>query len=257
VLLYRKDLAHHGWNPTVLSGYGGFGRSVTPEFSRNRIFWLENGGVVALAGLRGGGEYGLLWHDSGRLSRKQNAIDDLVAAAKWLVQRKYTRPQKLALHGISNGGLLVGAVLTQQPDLIRAVLCDVPLTDMIRYPRFGMGRLWIPEYGDPARQGDFSWLYAYSPYHHVRYGVRYPAVFLRAAEADTRVDPCHARKMAAILQARTKSGRPVMLRVESRSGHGVGKPHTQLVDELVDQWTFLCDQLGLRVRNSGATTGPR
>jgi prolyl oligopeptidase len=179
------------------------------------------------------------------LAQKQNTFDDFIAAAEWLIGQGYTRPALLAAAGGSNGGLLMGAVLTQRPDLFAAVVVQVPLLDMLRYHQFLIARLWIPEYGSPDDPAQFAWLRAYSPYHHVRDGVEYPAVLLATAESDTRVDPMHARKMAARLQAATGSGRPILLRLEARAGHGAGKPLSKVLDELTDTWTFVFRELGL------------
>ncbi|HEU4699074.1 MAG TPA: prolyl oligopeptidase family serine peptidase [Gemmatimonadales bacterium] len=244
-LVHPRGAPRDGANPVYLTGYGGFNVSMTPGFSRSLLLWLEQGGVVAVPNLRGGGEYGETWHQQGMLARKQNTFDDFVAAAEWLVAEGWTRPERLAAAGGSNGGLLMGAVLTQRPDLFRAVVVQVPLLDMLRYHRFLIARLWIPEYGDPEDAEQFRWLRAYSPYHHVREGVAYPAVLLATAESDTRVDPMHARKMAARLQAATASDRPVLLRLEERAGHGAGKPLAKVLDELTDTWTFVFHELGV------------
>ena len=244
-LVHRKGLKTDGGNPTLLYGYGGFNISETPTFSRGIVLWLERGGVLAEANLRGGGEYGEEWHRAGMLGRKQNVFDDFAAAAEWLIKSRYTRADRLAIMGGSNGGLLVGAALTQRPDLVRAVVCAVPLLDMVRYHRYQIARLWIPEYGSAEDPEQFRWLYAYSPYHHVKPGTPYPAVLITTAASDSRVDPMHARKMAARLQAATSSGQPVLLRSETKAGHGIGKPLTKQIDEATDVWTFLLWQLGL------------
>jgi prolyl oligopeptidase len=246
-LVHGRGLQRNGDAPTYLTGYGGFNISMTPAFSRSLLLWLEHGGVVAIPNLRGGGEYGESWHQDGMLERKQNSFDDFIAAAEWLVRERYTRPERLAAAGGSNGGLLMGAVLTQRPELFGAVVIQVPLLDMLRYHRFLIARLWIPEYGSPDDPDAFRWLRAYSPYHHVRPGTQYPAVLLATAESDTRVDPMHARKMAARLQAATASGRPVLLRLEARAGHGAGKPLTKVLDELTDTWTFVFSEVGVEV----------
>lgn len=242
-LVHRPDLRLDGANPTVLTGYGGFNVSRTPVFDATLPLWLDAGGVYALPNLRGGGEYGEAWHRAGMLDRKQNVFDDFLAAAEWLIANGYTRPERLAISGGSNGGLLVGAALTQRPDLFKAVVCRVPLLDMVRYHHFRVARLWVAEYGSPDDPEQFAWLYAYSPYHRVRAGERYPAVFLLTAEGDSRVDPMHARKMAARLQAASSSGAPVLLRVETAAGHGVGKPRSKVLDELTDVWSFIFWQL--------------
>lgn len=244
-LVRRRDVDANGMRPVFLTGYGGFNISMTPAFSRSMLLWIEAGGVAAIPNLRGGGEYGESWHQDGMLGRKQNTFDDFIAAAEWLVAAGWTSPAHIAAQGGSNGGLLMGAVLTQRPDLFRAVVVQVPLLDMLRYHRFLIARLWIPEYGSADDAEQFAWLSAYSPYHHVKDGAAYPAVLIATAESDTRVDPLHARKMAARLQRATSSGHPVLLRLEARAGHGAGKPLAKLLDELTDTWTFIWHELGL------------
>jgi prolyl oligopeptidase len=179
------------------------------------------------------------------LGKKQNVFDDFIAAAEWLIAEKYTDPTHLVIQGGSNGGLLMGAALTQRPDLFRAVVCQVPLLDMVRYHQFLIAKLWIPEYGSADDAEQFKWLYAYSPYHRVKDGTKYPAVLLATAESDSRVDPLHARKMAARLQAATASTAPVLLRLEPKAGHGAGKPRNKVLDELTDSWSFIFAQLGM------------
>ncbi|MEK6609122.1 MAG: prolyl oligopeptidase family serine peptidase [Myxococcota bacterium] len=244
-LVHKKGLARDGTNPTLLYGYGGFNVSLTPTFSRTMSLFLERGGVYAVPNLRGGGEYGEDWHRAGMLGKKQQVFDDFLAAARWLIDQKITSPERLAISGRSNGGLLVGAAITQAPSLFRAAVCGVPLLDMLRYDRFLLAKLWIAEYGAPGDPEAFEWLRAYSPYHRVADGTPYPAVIFTTAEGDTRVDPMHARKMAARMQAATSSGRPVLLRVERKAGHGAGKPLALQIEELTDEWTFLLWQLGL------------
>ena len=246
-LVHRAGLKRDGDNRVYLTGYGGFNISMTPAFSRSLLLWLERGGVVAIPNIRGGGEYGEDWHQQGMLGRKQNSFDDFIAAAEWLIENRYTTPARLAAAGGSNGGLLMGAMLTQRPELFRAVVVQVPLLDMLRYHRFLIARLWIPEYGSAEDPAQFPWLRAYSPYHHVRDGVAYPAVLLATAESDTRVDPMHARKMAARLQAATSSARPILLRLESRAGHGAGKPLNKVLEELTDTWAFVFSEVGVEV----------
>ncbi len=232
--------------PTALSAYGGFAISSAPAFSPGVVEWCDAGGVYALAGIRGGGEYGEEWHQAGMLHRKQQVFDDFAAAAQWLVDGGRTSPERLAIRGGSNGGLLVGATITQRPDLCRAAVCAVPLLDMLRYHRFLIGALWVPEYGDPDDERDFSALHAYSPYHHVVDGFEYPALLVLTAESDSRVDPMHARKFAARIQAAAAPGSgPALLRVEARAGHGQGKPRWKQADELADSWAFVCWQLGV------------
>jgi prolyl oligopeptidase len=233
--------------PTVLSGYGGFAITSSPGFSPGLVAFCEAGGVYAIAGLRGGGEYGEDWHRAGMLATKQQVFDDFHAAADWLVGQGLTTRDRLAIRGGSNGGLLVGAAVTQRPDLCRAVVCAVPLLDMLRYQLFLIGALWMPEYGDPSRAEEFAVLHAYSPYHHVEEGTAYPATIITTAESDSRVDPLHARKFAAALQAATAAPdeRPILLRIETRAGHGVGKPAWKQADEGADLWAFVFWQLGM------------
>ena len=244
-LAHRKGLPRDGTHPALLTGYGGFDVNMLPAWTPSAIPFLESGGTYALAILRGGGEYGESWHRAGMLANKQNVFDDFIAAASWLVAERVTAADRLAISGGSNGGLLVGAALTQRPELFRAVICGVPLLDMLRYHLFRIAALWIPEYGSPDDPVAARWLAAYSPYQRVRDGVKYPAVFLHAAASDTRVDPMHARKMAARLQAATASGLPVLLEVESQAGHGAGKPLRKVIAQLVDEWSFLFAQLGM------------
>ncbi|MFQ5490274.1 MAG: prolyl oligopeptidase family protein, partial [Phycisphaerae bacterium] len=233
-VVHKKGLRMDGDNPTVLYGYGGFNISLTPRFDVRKIPWLDAGGVYAVANLRGGGEFGKTWHESGRRGRKQNVFDDFIYAAQKLIDLKYTNKQRLGIMGGSNGGLLMGACLTQRPDLFRAVVCAVPLLDMVRYHHFQIARLWIPEYGSADDAEQFKWLYAYSPYHHVKPGTSYPATLMMTAESDSRVQPMHAYKMTAALQAANKGGRPILLRAEKKAGHGVGKPLSMRIDEQVD-----------------------
>ena len=242
-LVSRADLPLDRPRPTLLTGYGGFNVSRTPIFVTALPMWLDAGGVYALPNLRGGGEYGEAWHRAGMLGSKQNVFDDFISAGEWLMSSGISRPDLLAISGGSNGGLLVGAALTQRPDLFRAVVCQVPLLDMLRYQNLRIARLWIPEYGSAEDSTQFEWLFAYSPYHRVRDGERYPATFLLTANGDSRVDPMHARKMAARLQAATASDSPILLRVETAAGHGQGKPRNKLVDEATDIWSFIFNQL--------------
>jgi prolyl oligopeptidase len=244
-LTYKKGVKKDGTNPTLLYGYGGFNISLTPTFATTRFLFLDQGGVLAIANLRGGGEYGEDWHRAGMLDKKQNTFDDFIAAAEWLIANKITNRDKLAIQGGSNGGLLVGAVTTQRPELFKAVVCQVPLLDMIRYHKFLIARLWIPEYGNPDNEADFKWIRAYSPYQHVKNGAVYPAMLITTAASDSRVDPLHARKMAARLQAASVSAAPILLRQETRAGHGAGKPRGLILDEQTDIWSFLFSQLGL------------
>lgn len=244
-LTHKKGLKRDGTNPTLLYGYGGFNISLTPTFSAIRFMFLEKGGVLAIPNLRGGGEYGEEWHRAGMLDKKQNTFDDFIASAEWLIANKVTTKEKLCIQGGSNGGLLVGAALTQRPDLFKAVVCQVPLLDMTRFHRFLIARLWIPEYGDPEKAEDYKWISAYSPYQKVKEGTAYPAVLLTTAASDTRVDPLHARKMAARLQHATGSTAPILLRQEMTAGHGAGKPRGLILDEQTDIWCFLFQQWGI------------
>jgi prolyl oligopeptidase len=246
----KKGLVKNGRNPTLLSGYGGFNVARTPFFNRNvMLLLLEQGGVYVDVQLRGGNEFGEDWHRNGMLEKKQNVFDDFIAAAEHLIAEKYTDAEHLAIQGGSNGGLLMGAALTQRPDLFRAVVCQVPLLDMLRYQNFQIAKLWIPEYGSSDDPQQFEYLHAYSPYHHVKAGTLYPAVLFMTAESDTRVDPMHAVKMAALLQAEATNGRerPILLRVDAKAGHGVGKPIAKLVDDATDVWSFLFWQLGVKL----------
>jgi prolyl oligopeptidase len=249
-VFHKKGLALNGKNPTLLTGYGGFNISLTPSFAGDRYLWLEHGGVFAVANLRGGAEFGEDWHRAGMLEKKQNVFDDFIAAAEYLVAQKYTDKDHLAIRGGSNGGLLMGAAFTQRPDLFRAVVCAVPLLDMLRYQNFQIAKLWIPEYGSADDPKQFDWIYAYSPYHHVKAGTEYPAILFTTADTDTRVDPMHAKKMAALMQAEAANGqsreRPILLRIEPKAGHGAGKPITKQIEELTDVYSFLFWQLGVR-----------
>lgn len=244
-VLSKKGLEPRGDAPTLLYGYGGFDISLSPAYDADLRIWLDKGGVYAIANLRGGGELGREWHAAGRLGKKQNVFDDFIAAGEYLIKSGITNPSKLAIEGGSNGGLLVSACLTQRPDLFRAVICSVPLCDMLRYHRFSIARNWIPEYGSADDREAFAWLRAYSPYHNVKDGEHFPAVLLLTGESDTRVEPMHAYKMAARLQAGTASSSPIYLRVESKAGHGAGKPLTKRIEEEADKWTFLFQQLSV------------
>ena len=249
-VFHKKGLELNGHNPTLLTGYGGFNISLTPNFVGGRYIWLEHGGIFAVANLRGGAEFGEDWHQAGMLQKKQNVFDDFISAAEFLISQKYTDKDHLAIQGGSNGGLLVGAAFTQRPDLYRAVVCQVPLLDMLRYQNFQIAKLWIPEYGSAEDSKQFDWLYAYSPYHHVKPGTQYPAILFMTADTDTRVDPMHAKKMAALMQAEAANGqsreRPILLRIETKAGHGAGKPITKQIEEGTDIYSFLFWQLGVK-----------
>jgi prolyl oligopeptidase len=237
-LVHKKGVEQDGENPTLLYGYGGFNISLTPDFNPSRIPWLERGGIYAIPNLRGGGEYGEAWHQAGMRSNKQNVFDDFIAAAEWLIEEKYTRKEKLAISGRSNGGLLVGAAMTQRPELFAAVLCGVPLLDMVRYHLVGIGKAWIPEYGSPEVKEEFEVLHRYSPYHRVKPGTAYPALLMLSADSDDRVDPMHARKFHAVLEE-AGAREPNLLRIEMNSGHGGADLRKAFVEQTVDELSFL------------------
>jgi prolyl oligopeptidase len=246
-LVHRRDIQRDGSAPTVLHGYGGFRVVMGSRYWPDVPVWLEHGGVFVTACLRGGGEFGMEWHRAGMLERKQNVFDDVIAAAEHLVEIGVTSPEHLGVRGASNGGLLAGAAITQRPDLFRAARSSMPLLDMLRYHRFQIARTWIPEYGSADDPEQFRYLYDYSPYHHVEEGIAYPALLLTCALNDSRVDPMHARKMTARLQAATSGGpdRPILLRAEEDAGHGAGQPLDALVREDTDAWTFFGWALGM------------
>jgi prolyl oligopeptidase len=244
-LVHARGLKADGTRPALLTGYGGFVVNITPTFSPEAILWAEHGGVYAEANLRGGGEFGEAWHKAGMLGNKQNVFDDFISASEWLIQNKYAGPGKLAIAGGSNGGLLVGAALTQRPDLYQAVVCWHPLLDMLRYDKFMEAQFWVSEYGSANDPEQFKWLYAYSPYQHVKSGTSYPAVLFMTGDGDTRVAPLHARKMAALLQASTGSDRPVLLRYEMTAGHSGGRSVTQEIGDTTDRLSFLFWRLGI------------
>jgi prolyl oligopeptidase len=246
----KKGIEKNGKNPTLLTGYGGFNVSMKPTFNRGMYLWMEHGGIYGVANLRGGAEFGEDWHRAGMLEKKQNVFDDCIAAGEYLIAQKYTDHDHLAIYGGSNGGLLMGAMITQRPDLFRAVVCAVPLLDMLRYQNFQIAKLWVPEYGSADDPRQFEWLYAYSPYHHVKPGREYPAILFMTGETDTRVDPMHAKKMAALMQAYAKNGaskdKPILLRIETKAGHGQGKPVAKQIEESTDMYSFLFWQLGVK-----------
>jgi len=255
-LVHRKDLKKHGDNPVLLYGYGGFNINMLPSFRSSIYPWLEAGGVYAVPNLRGGGEYGKDWHEAGRLHRKQNVFDDFHAAAEFLIREGYTRPEKLAIWGGSNGGLLVGVAMTQRPELYGAVVCSVPLLDMVRYHLFGSGQTWVPELGTPEQPEDFRVLHAYSPYHRVKPGVRYPALLMMAADHDDRVDPLHARKFVAAVQ-NAGQGAPVLLRIEANAGHGGADQVAKAIESSVDLYSFLFEVLGVQADSIASPASAR
>jgi prolyl oligopeptidase len=244
-IISKKGVKKDGKNPTLLTGYGGFNISMTPGFSGSRIPWLERGGVYALPNLRGGGEYGEEWHRAGMLLNKQNVFDDFAAAAEYLIKEGWTSAAHLGIQGGSNGGLLVGAALTQRPELFKAVICAVPLLDMLRYHLFGSGKTWVPEYGSAEDPAQFKVLYDYSPYRRaIDVGPRaYPAVLFDSADHDDRVDPMHARKLAAVIQHAQTADAPVLLRIERNAGHGGADMVKAAVERTADQLLFLESQL--------------
>ncbi|RXJ04349.1 S9 family peptidase [Anaerobacillus alkaliphilus] len=242
-LTHQKDIELNGENPVILYGYGGFNISLTPSFNPAILRWLEKGCVYAVANLRGGSEYGEEWHKAGMLENKQNVFDDFIAAGEWLIANQFTKASKLSIMGGSNGGLLVAACMVQRPDLFGAVICRVPVIDMLRYHKFTVGRYWIPEYGNAEKAGDFPFMYAYSPLHNIVEGEKYPPVLIATAESDDRVVPAHAKKFAATLLELADKESTVVLRLEAKAGHGLGKPTSKLIDEWVDFYAFLDREL--------------
>lgn len=243
-LVHKKGLERNGQNPTYLTGYGGFNISRRPGFSSTAVAWVEAGGLYALPNLRGGGEFGEEWHKAGMFGNKQNVFDDFHAAAEWLIENNYTNPSKLAIAGGSNGGLLVGAAFTQRPELFQAVICAVPLLDMVRYHQFLVARFWIPEYGSSEDPEQFKYIYEYSPYHNVRPGTDYPAILFVSGDSDTRVAPLHARKMTALMQAAQGGSRPILLHYDTKGGHsGGGTPTSKRIQDATDNFSFLFSQL--------------
>lgn len=246
-ITHKKGLILDGNNPTLLYAYGGFNISLTPAFSVANMVFLENGGVYCVANLRGGGEYGEDWHKDGMLDKKQNVFNDFISAAEYLVKQKYTRPEKLAIRGGSNGGLLVGACLTQRPDLFRVAIPQVGVLDMLRYHKFTVGWGWAVEYGSSDHEDQFRYLIKYSPLHNIKKGTCYPATLVTTADHDDRVVPAHSFKFAATLQAAQGCNMPVLIRIDSKAGHGAGKPTAKLIDEAADIWSFIFYNMGVRL----------
>ena len=244
-ITHKKGIELDGNNPTYLYAYGGFNISLTPSFSISNLVWLEMGGIYAVPNLRGGGEYGEAWHQAGMKDKKQNVFDDFIAAAEWLIDNRYTSEKKLAIAGGSNGGLLVGACMTQRPDLFAAAIPAVGVLDMLRFHKFTIGWAWCPEYGDPDNEADFKTLYAYSPLHNLKEGTEYPATMITTADHDDRVVPAHSFKFAAALQAAHQGDNPVLIRIETKAGHGAGKPTSKIIEEAADKWAFLVANLGM------------
>jgi len=246
-LSYKKGLKLDGNNPTLLYGYGGFDISMTPGFSISRLTWMNMGGVYAVANLRGGGEYGEAWHEAGMKLHKQNVFDDFIAAAEYLIKNGYTKSSRLAVQGASNGGLLIGAVETQRPDLFGATLPAVGVMDMLRFNQFTAGRYWVDDYGSSANADEFKALYAYSPYHNIKPGTKYPATLVTTADTDDRVVPGHSFKFAAAIQEAQAGTAPVLIRIETRAGHGGGKPTAKIIEETTDEMAFLVKNLGMKL----------
>ena len=245
-IVHKKGLKMDGSNPTLLYGYGGFNISLTPGFSVSRLAWMEMGGIYAVANLRGGGEYGEKWHEAGTKLQKQNVFDDFISAAEYLIAENYTKSDKLAIQGGSNGGLLVGAVLNQRPDLFGAALPAVGVMDMLRYVKFSAGRYWTSDYGSPDVKEEFEALYAYSPIHNIKKGEKFPAVLITTADHDDRVVPAHSFKYAATLQEAQTGNAPVLIRIETKAGHGAGKPTAKIIEEQADIYGFLMKNLGMK-----------
>ena len=240
--------------PTLLYGYGGFDISITPSFSATRMAWLEAGGAFALANIRGGGEYGKEWHDGGRRENKQNSFDDFIAAGEFLKAEGITTPDGLAIQGGSNGGLLVGAVVNQRPDLVNAAHAAVGVMDMLRFDRWTAGRYWVDDYGYPDREKDWKLLRSYSPYHNIQSGTEYPAILVTTADTDDRVVPAHSFKYAAALQAADLGDKPQIIRIETRAGHGSGKPTDKAIEEGADVLSFLAKYTGLDLPEEATAT---
>jgi prolyl oligopeptidase len=246
-IAHKKGIELDGANPTMLYGYGGFNISLTPSFSITRLAWMEMGGVYAIANLRGGGEYGEEWHQAGTRLQKQNVFDDFIAAAEYLIAERYTNPEKLAIFGGSNGGLLVGAVTNQRPDLFAAAIPAVGVMDMLRFHEFTAGRFWVDDYGSSENPEEFKALLAYSPYHNIRKGIEYPAVMATTADTDDRVVPGHSFKYAAALQEAQAGAAPILIRIETRAGHGAGVPTEKVIEQYADRWAFLYRNLDMRL----------
>jgi prolyl oligopeptidase len=251
-ITYKKPLKLTGDNSTLLYGYGGFNIAITPGFSVKNLGWLDMGGVYAVANIRGGGEYGKEWHEAGMKLNKQNCFDDFIAAGEWLIENKYTRTDKLAIHGGSNGGLLVGAVVNQRPDLFGAALPAVGVMDMLRFSKFTIGWAWVSDYGTPDNEDEFKALYAYSPYHNLKPGTSYPAIMITTADTDDRVVPAHSFKYAARLQEMQSGPAPTLIRIQTKAGHGAGKPTSMQIEEVADMWAFLVKVLNMKADLPGA-----
>jgi prolyl oligopeptidase len=249
-IVHKKGVAYDGTAPTYLYAYGGFNISLTPQFSVPLIAWLERGGVYAQPNLRGGGEYGEDWHSAGMLEKKQNVFDDFAAAAEYLIKTKVTSTPRLAIGGGSNGGLLVGASLTQRPDLFGAGVAMVGVMDMLRFHKFTIGHAWVPEYGSADDAAQYAVLKKYSPLHNLKAGTQYPATLITTADHDDRVVPAHSFKFAAAMQEAQGGEAPVLIRIDVKAGHGAGKPTSKMIEEAADRWSFLLVALGVEQLNA-------
>jgi prolyl oligopeptidase len=247
-IVYKEGLKRNGKNPTLLYGYGGFNISVTPSFSISNLFFLEQGGIYAAPNIRGGGEFGEQWHKSGTKLQKQNVFDDFIAAAEYLIEHKYTSPEKLAIRGGSNGGLLVGACINQRPELFKVALPAVGVMDMLRFHKFTVGWGWVGDYGSSDNEEEFHYLLGYSPLHNIQKGVCYPATLITTADRDDRVVPAHSFKYAAALQEAQSCDNPILIRIETMAGHGAGKPVSKTIEEAADMWSFVLYNLGVQYK---------
>jgi prolyl oligopeptidase len=246
-LSYKKGLQRNGANPVLLYGYGGFNVPLTPSFSISNLYFMEQGGVYASVNLRGGNEYGETWHKAGMLHHKQTVFDDMIGAAEYLIHQKYTSKEKLAVRGGSNGGLLVGACITQRPDLFKVAIPQVGVMDMLRFHKFTIGHGWVVEYGSSDTAADFNYLYKYSPLHNIKEGTAYPATLITTADHDDRVVPAHSFKFAAAMQAAQAGANPILIRIDTNAGHGAGKPTSKVIDEATDIWSFIMQELRMQV----------
>ncbi len=249
-IVFKKGLKLDGTNPTYLYGYGGFDIKMTPYFGISRLVLLENGGIFAMPNIRGGGEYGEDWHKAGMMENKQNVFDDFIAAAEYLIKEGYTSPEKLAVGGGSNGGLLVGAVVNQRPDLFKVSLPTVGVMDMLRFQKFTIGSAWTREYGSSDVEEQFNFLIKYSPIHNITEGVNYPATMVTTADHDDRVVPLHSYKYIATLQEKYKGPNPVLIRIDTKAGHGMGKPTDKIIEEWADTWAFMFYNMGFQIINN-------
>ena len=246
-ITHHKDVILDGRNPALLYGYGGFNISLQPSFSVTRLAWMEMGGIYAVANLRGGGEYGKEWHKAGTKLQKQNVFDDFIAGAEYLIEKRYTNSSKLSIFGGSNGGLLVGAVVNQRPELFGAAIPAVGVMDMLRFHKFTAGRFWTDDYGSSENPEEFQALLAYSPYHNVKDGTKYPGILVTTADTDDRVVPGHSFKYAARIQEAQVGDAPVLIRIETRAGHGAGVPTDKVIADYADRWAFLVRTLDMRL----------